>query len=322
MTELSDSSANLLQLFLSFFPDFQFPELNIHDIHCHILVSHAGMDPLAMPQIPTPPASRHGSISPDPEHKQAPTTDLTQTLDDLLERYLHLLDQHQKLQSQMASCLSSGFISLAQANYACPPGRRYGEDYYDDRMKATRRMTIRTPCTTTNNLSAKDEDQSDNSDTFEYTFQIETVRTEEPEEDPKNDRPPSPKNSDPSDDESALEKDATKPSKVPDSPKPSNPGEASRTESEYTTTSESKSKSKTKPRSSDPLRWYGILVPPSLRSAQKSFTAAVEGHLSELANVTVEMQSAEKEIARVREELGRAQSWCDRTKSWIGSIPR
>jgi hypothetical protein len=28
MTELSDSSADLLQLFLSFFPDIQFPELS------------------------------------------------------------------------------------------------------------------------------------------------------------------------------------------------------------------------------------------------------------------------------------------------------
>ncbi|KAG2421449.1 hypothetical protein HFD88_005424 [Aspergillus terreus] len=256
-----------------------------------------------MPQIPTPPASRHGSISPEPEHKQAPTADLTQTLDDLLERYLNLLDQHQRLQSQMASCLSSGFMSLAQANYACPPGRRYGEDYYDDRMKATRRMTIQTRCAATNNLSAKDTDQSDKSSTFQYTFKIETAKTEEPEEDPKNDGAPSPESSDPSDDQPASE-DATKPLKAPDTPEPSGPDEASKTGLESTTTS--KSKSKTKPRSSDPLRWYGILVPPTLRSAQKSFTAAVGGHLSELASVTAEMQLAEREIAHVREELGQA----------------
>lgn len=63
-----------------------------------------------MSQVPTPPASRHASASPDAELKPAPTPDSTalmQSLDDLLERYLHLLDQHQKLQSAMASHLSA-----------------------------------------------------------------------------------------------------------------------------------------------------------------------------------------------------------------------
>lgn len=62
---------------------------------------------------------------------------------------------------------------------------------------------------------------------------------------------------------------------------------------------------KRKPHISDPIKWYGILVPPSLRSAQKSFTKAVESSLPELASVTVEMQVAEEEISRLRCELGR-----------------
>ena len=165
--------------------------------------------------------------------------------------------------------------------------------------------TIQTRCAATNNLSAKDTDQSDKSATFQYTFKIESAKTEESEEDPKNDGPPSPESCDPSDGQPASE-DATKPLNAPDSPEPPGPDEASKTGLESTTTSKSKSKSKTKPRSSDPLRWYGILVPPTLRSAQNSFTAAVEGHLSELASVTTEMQSAEREIVQVREELGQA----------------
>jgi len=55
--------------------------------------------------------------------------------------------------------------------------------------------------------------------------------------------------------------------------------------------------------SSDPITWYGILVPPSLRSAQKSFTEAVNEHLSELANVIVEMRAFEKKIEEVRNRL-------------------
>ena len=53
-------------------------------------------------------------------------------------------------------------------------------------------------------------------------------------------------------------------------------------------------------RSSDPLTWYGILVPPSLRSAQKSFTEAVEKQIPALASVVAEMQAVEKEVDRAR----------------------
>ena len=61
---------------------------------------------------------------------------------------------------------------------------------------------------------------------------------------------------------------------------------------------------KKKFRSLDPITWYGILVPASLRSAQKSFTQAVESQLPELACVTVEMWALEKEVERMRQELG------------------
>jgi hypothetical protein len=60
-------------------------------------------------------------------------------------------------------------------------------------------------------------------------------------------------------------------------------------------------------RTLDPIRWYGILVPPSLRNAQKSFTEAIQGSLPELASTVVEMRAAEKEISRLREELRRQQ---------------
>ena len=53
-------------------------------------------------------------------------------------------------------------------------------------------------------------------------------------------------------------------------------------------------------RSSDPLTWYGILVPPSLRSAQKSFTEAIEKQIPALASVVAEMQAVEKEVDRAR----------------------
>lgn len=63
-------------------------------------------------------------------------------------------------------------------------------------------------------------------------------------------------------------------------------------------------KAKRRFRSSDPIYWYGILLPLSLRSAQKSFTEAVEGRVSELANVVVEMRTVEQQIEKVRSAIG------------------
>jgi hypothetical protein len=64
-----------------------------------------------MAQFPTPPASRHGSELPDVDTKDFPvadsSADLLHSLDALLERYLDLLDRHQKLHADLAKQLSS-----------------------------------------------------------------------------------------------------------------------------------------------------------------------------------------------------------------------
>jgi hypothetical protein len=81
-------------------------------------------------------------------------------LDDLFERYLNLLDQYQAARLELSTQLSSvcfsfiqlrirtwswlqkGFFSLAQANFATNSRVRYGKDYYDERMQATRRVYV------------------------------------------------------------------------------------------------------------------------------------------------------------------------------------
>jgi len=106
--------------------------------------------------------------------------DLATKLDGLLERYLGLLDQYQQAREQLAKALSSvsamqsankkclsgnmsvqilhaiasyhifcalllrtanqGYLSLARANAASAGRAHYGQDYYDERMQASRRM--------------------------------------------------------------------------------------------------------------------------------------------------------------------------------------
>jgi hypothetical protein len=53
----------------------------------------------------------------------------------------------------------------------------------------------------------------------------------------------------------------------------------------------------------DPIRWFGILVPPTLRSAQASFVSAVEGPLPQLANLARDLRQQEIDIGRLRKQL-------------------
>ena len=72
---------------------------------------------------------------------------------------------------------------------------------------------------------------------------------------------------------------------------------------------ETKTKTQTKTKGSqfnDPIHWYGILVPPSLREAQASFKGAIEHDVLELAETTVEMRALEEKITRLRTELAEA----------------
>lgn len=78
------------------------------------------------------------------------------------------------------------------------------------------------------------------------------------------------------------------------------------TDKDQSTTASEPKVSPDRPRFSDPIHWYGVLVPPSLRSAQKSFTEGVDQCLPELASVVVQMQVMEREIERLRSESAQA----------------
>lgn len=62
-----------------------------------------------MSQIPTPPQSPGNSVEPKKDNDTTTATieEKVQLLDKLLERYLHLLDTHQKLQESLGKQFSS-----------------------------------------------------------------------------------------------------------------------------------------------------------------------------------------------------------------------
>ena len=55
-------------------------------------------------------------------------------------------------------------------------------------------------------------------------------------------------------------------------------------------------------RANDPLRWFGILVPPPLRAAQKSFAHTVCNLIPGLVNIELEMKTLEKQITLRKEQ--------------------
>ena len=102
-------------------------------------------------------AEIHQSKTVHPIQQVEGKEELVRSLDDLLERYLQLLDQYRTLQQSLARLLSKvrinelesncthsefaqGYLSLAQANFSNPNRARYGRDHYDDRMKALIRV--------------------------------------------------------------------------------------------------------------------------------------------------------------------------------------
>lgn len=53
----------------------------------------------------------------------------------------------------------------------------------------------------------------------------------------------------------------------------------------------------------DPIRWFGILVPPALRSAQASFVSSVGGPIPRLCTLATDLRRQEVDIGRLRKQI-------------------
>jgi coiled-coil domain-containing protein 115 len=60
---------------------------------------------------------------------------------------------------------------------------------------------------------------------------------------------------------------------------------------------------RSKASSLDPIRWFGVLVPPPLRSAQVHFIKVVEGSVPHLVVLTKQLRALEIEIGRTRKSI-------------------
>lgn len=229
--------------------------------------------------------------------------ELNDKLDTLWIAYLNHLDAYASAQKTFQTHLRSGHLSLARANFESRNGvRKYGQDYYHDRAIATRRFSISiregepTSILHVIKWTPPETDGSDESDS-----PVEVERTGEKEEDvtqlptpPGTPGTPQPE-SESTDQHEHRKSETTNPSD-------GDPNKPNTKNGKRPKTSPPKL-----PLESDPLRWFGILVPGSLCSAQSSFAAAVEQAVAESVNAAKGMRGVEVEIRRVRKEIRRAE---------------
>ncbi|GAB7337548.1 hypothetical protein MBLNU457_g2864t1 [Dothideomycetes sp. NU457] len=191
-------------------------------------------------------------------------------LNDLWTQYLDFLDQYDKAQKELSKHLSSGFFSLAQANFKPANRIRYGQDYYDERMQASRLASI-----------SIDDGGRTKVSIARAEIQSEDVRKED------------------------LDHVEVKQQPTPPGTPPADNGTTD--EDDGAEEVETKKAAQAEQVVKDPIRWFGVLVPSQLRSCQSSFVAAVEGPVCVATNAAREMRAIEVGIRKLRKDIKKAE---------------
>ncbi|KAH0375850.1 hypothetical protein KCU92_g10038, partial [Aureobasidium melanogenum] len=209
--------------------------------------------------------------------------ELRDQLDALWEKHLTLLDSYHQAQQQIARHFSSGFFHLAQATFKSTTRVRYGQEYYDDRMQATTRLDASVDDQDLPRLALKVNDTTSPS-TKHSTNQSSDEKVDEKDEDTPAQQP-------------------TPPSTPPTESEEKLPDE----QSHENTSEKAHDKESTQKKVRDPIHWYGILVPPSLRSSQNSFKSAIQDTVVEAANSAQALRHVNMEIRKLRKDIKKAE---------------
>ena len=248
--------------------------------------------------IPTPPQT------PPPSTPEIMPEVSLERLDSLLETYLELLDQYTTLRTRLSKQISDGFFALARANHTSPSlgsGRRYGEEAYDERMKAVRRIVNKSRASTDPKAETSAEEvtkkvQSNAGAAERVEQDAEVITSSSHTVCIQNISDPTL----PSNHPDEPEKDADPPSRAQQqSSNPKSPQKSSNPTPKLGSTT----KQNPNPKSPDPLHWFGILVPQTLRQCQSSFISAVSSTIPALINTLTQMGDLEIRITNLRIEL-------------------
>ena len=235
--------------------------------------------------------------------QNASLVSLHDQLDALWIRYLTLLHDYTNAQAAIKKHMSSGFFTLAQANFKSNRGR-YGQDYYDQRAVATTRV----------NLQAKNESIS-----LKVEKRPITTAEQPTAESAKENSSASEKK----DVESPVKSQPVQLPSPEATPEPETRGGSANPEAD---TKSDSTADHEKPRSHidthDPIRWFGILVPSTLRQAQKSFSSALldEGSVTKAVNCSRGMREVEIEIRKLRKAIKKEEKKVNEVVSITGKV--
>ncbi|KAK1983681.1 hypothetical protein LZ30DRAFT_472065 [Colletotrichum cereale] len=208
-------------------------------------------------------------------------------VDSLLERYLVLLDEYTILRERLGKAQAGMYQNIARANFSAERGVRYGPDYYDERMRASRVLGISADGRGVPRFEiVKPVDAVTLSKTADVEAEAEAETREAPGQKGEG-RAPCDVDEAPRDESETTSADGVK-------------GDTRAEKDEGT--------KKQQKKSSDPLRWFGILAPLPLRQAQTLSVQAVQDIIPRLASVDAEMKDVEIEVRRARKRRAKAEA--------------
>nr|POF05426.1 hypothetical protein CFP56_69452 [Quercus suber] len=200
---------------------------------------------------------------------------LHDALDDAWAKYLNCLDVYQEAQIELGKVMSA-------ANFTSTDRRRYGRDYYDERMKASRRYHFVEP---PKNSELKAQIASPGLKPILVTSLVDgNDSTAESSPDETGHHP---------------EQQITTRDDVVDAKKPKDERQGKASEPNDEGPDESDAKVQLR----NPITWYGILVPQQLRVAQTSFSTAMSDTALKLFNAATELRDREAEIRTTRKSI-------------------
>ncbi|KAI2612510.1 uncharacterized protein GGS25DRAFT_122363 [Hypoxylon fragiforme] len=227
----------------------------------------------------------------------------TDHIDKLLERYLHLLHQYTALRGQLSNLQTGMYQNIARANFAAERGMRFGQDHYDERMQATRRITVEPTSSDDGGSSGGGGDQKTVTSGL-FTFTVKKGAAEDPEARSPEDPPTHA--TQPSDTEKAAGNDNAIPGFSGKEGLGKQAGPSS--SSSLPRDTKEKKQQKQKQKQKDPIRWFGLLTPLALRQAQAQSIEAVETVIPALVAVGAEMAQVEIEVRRARKRRAKAEA--------------
>ncbi|KAK1501399.1 hypothetical protein CTAM01_06124 [Colletotrichum tamarilloi] len=215
----------------------------------------------------------------------------TNHIDSLLERYLILLDEYTALRERLSGTQAGMYQNIARANFSAERGVRYGPDYYDERMRASRTLELAVDDRGTPRFEVVKVVEGADAVTepkTETTEAAAAAAAAAAKNDDVNEAPSVEPEGVTSVDEEQTENEA---------------GKKDEAENER-----EKTKQKKKKKSNDPLRWFGILAPMPLRQAQSLSVQAVQDIIPRLVSVDAEMKDIEIEVRRARKRRAKAEA--------------